>query len=172
MSRSVVSLLIRYHVEQGRGRALCPNHRVSRSTVSLPPFTLSQSFLVQCPSSPPAVGPIPLFRPLDVSSRASGRRAPRLPVSRVGLARGSDSTGRASPLWPNTLFHVRSCLTRPYSIPSPTRTLALHRLPSSAIRIKAGCGLRRPPAVLPPVMLPPGGLPPAAHSLHRQQQRA
>ena len=83
----------------------------------------------------------------------------------MGLARGSDSTGRASPLWPNTLSHVRSCLTRPYSVPSPTRTLALHRLPSSAIRIKTGCGLRRPPAALPPVMLPPGGLPPAAHFL-------
>jgi len=70
-------------------RARRPHHLDRHHRV--PPFTLSQSFLVQCPSSPPAVGPTALFRPLDVSSRASGRRAPRLPVSRVGLARGEVS---------------------------------------------------------------------------------
>ena len=39
----------------------------------------------------------------------AGQRAPRLSVNRVGLARGSDSTGRVSPLW------------------SPTRSLSLVR---------------------------------------------
>mmetsp|Transcript_22796 Transcript_22796/g.73070 ORF Transcript_22796/g.73070 Transcript_22796/m.73070 type:complete len:370 (+) Transcript_22796:262-1371(+) len=62
-----------------------PNHRVFRHSVSLPPFTLSQSFLVQCPSSPPTVGPSPLFRPSDVSPRVCGRRGWGLHVAATRL---------------------------------------------------------------------------------------
>ena len=46
----------------------------------------------------------PVSSPKTFYLEQAGQRAPRLSVNRVGLARGSDSTGRVSPLWSPTRY--------------------------------------------------------------------